>query len=61
MPPMPARRALTPGRATGTAIPMPGRRHKDFHFVDVHVGARLRRWREQMDMSRERLDAAVGT
>jgi transcriptional regulator with XRE-family HTH domain len=39
---------------------MPGRRHKDFHFVDVHVGARLRRRREQMGMSRERLAAAVG-
>jgi transcriptional regulator with XRE-family HTH domain len=37
---------------------MPGRRHKDFHFVDVHVRERLRR--EQMGMSCERLAAAVG-
>jgi transcriptional regulator with XRE-family HTH domain len=42
---------------------MPGRRSTskgDFRFVDVHVGARLRRRREELGLSQMRLAHAMG-
>lgn len=41
---------------------MPRRRkpNRDFHFVDVHVGKKLRLRREQLGISRQRLAKAVG-
>jgi transcriptional regulator with XRE-family HTH domain len=42
---------------------MPGRRSTskgDFRFVDVHVGAQLRRRREQLGLSQMRLAQALG-
>lgn len=41
---------------------MPGRRkpNRDFHYVDVHVGKKLRQRREQLGISRQRLAQAVG-
>jgi transcriptional regulator with XRE-family HTH domain len=40
---------------------MPRRRkpNEDFHYVDVHVGKRLRRRREELAISRQRLGQAA--
>ena len=41
-------------------MPQRRKRSEDFHFVDVHVGRELRRRREQLGISRQRLAKAVG-
>jgi transcriptional regulator with XRE-family HTH domain len=38
---------------------MQRQRQTEFHFVDVHVGKRIRRRREQLGMSQKRLAAAI--
>jgi transcriptional regulator with XRE-family HTH domain len=54
---------MTARTASGRPVAMPrgsNDNKNDFHFVDIHVGKRLRWRREQMGMSRERLAAATG-
>jgi transcriptional regulator with XRE-family HTH domain len=41
-------------------MPRRRKRSEDFHFVDVHVGKTLRRRREQLGISRQRLGQAAG-